>query len=52
MLAALRIMLVFLAVFMLSEAVLSVGRQGLPNLTIMVDDSASESIADQYADPR
>jgi hypothetical protein len=50
-LACLRITLVLLAVFMLSEAVLSVGRQGLPNLTIMVDDSASESIADQYADP-
>lgn len=50
-LAALRIALVLLAVFMLSEAVLSVGRQGLPNLTIMVDDSASEAITDQYAKP-
>jgi hypothetical protein len=50
-LAGLRMMLVLLAIFMLSEAVLSVGRQGLPNLTIMVDDSASESIVDQYAKP-
>jgi uncharacterized membrane protein len=51
-LAGLRIMLVLLAVFMLSEAVLSVRREGLPNLTIMVDDSASASIADQYAEPK
>jgi uncharacterized membrane protein len=52
LLATLRIMLVLLAMFMLSEAVLSVGRDGLPNLTIMVDDSASQSIADQYADAK
>ena len=51
LLAALRITLVVLAVFMLSEAVLSVGRQGLPSLTIMVDDSASEAITDQYGRP-
>ena len=50
-LATLRIMLVLLAVFMLSEAVLSVGRTGLPYLTILVDDSASEQINDQYEDP-
>ena len=43
--------LVLLAVFMLSEAVLSVERTGLPYLTIMVDDSASERIADQYEQP-
>jgi hypothetical protein len=47
-LAGLRIALVLLAVFMLSEAVLSVGRTGLPYLTVLVDDSASEQIADQY----
>jgi hypothetical protein len=47
-LAGLRIMLVVMAVFMLSEAVLSVQRTGLPNLTIMVDDSASAAIADPY----
>ena len=51
-LAALRIALVLLAVFMLSEAVLSVGRQGVPSLTILVDDSASEAIVDQYAKPQ
>lgn len=51
-LAALRIAVVLLAVFMLSEAVLSVERQGLASLTIMVDDSASEAIVDQYARPQ
>ncbi len=50
-LAALRVMLVLLAVFMLSEAVLSVERTGLPYLTILVDDSASQQIADQYEKP-
>ncbi len=50
-LAGLRIILVLLAVFMLSEAVLSVQRTGLPYLTILVDDSASEQIADQYEKP-
>src|SRR5262249_49537392 len=47
-LAGLRIALVLLAVFMLSEAVLSVERTGLPYLTILVDDSASQETADQY----
>ncbi len=51
LLAGLRIMLVLLAVFMLSEAVLSVQRKGLPYLTILVDDSASQQIIDQYEDP-
>ncbi len=50
-LATLRIMLLLLAVFMLSEAVLSVERTGLPYLTILVNDSASEQIADQYEKP-
>ena len=36
---------------MLSEAVLSVERTGLPYFDVMVDDSASEQIADQYAEP-
>src|SRR5262249_26341129 len=34
-----------------SEAVLSVERTGLPYLTILVDDSASQQIADQYEKP-
>jgi hypothetical protein len=51
MLASLRIALVLLAMFMLSEAVLSVGRYGLPYLTILIDDSASVRIADQYEKP-
>src|SRR5262249_41455265 len=48
LLASLRMALVLLAMFMLSEAVLSVERKGLPYLTILVDDSASQRIADQY----
>ncbi len=47
-LAGLRILLVLLAMFMISEAVLSVGRTGLPYLTILIDDSASQGIVDQY----
>ena len=44
--------LVLLAVFMLSEAVLSVERTGLPYFVVMVDDSASQQVVDQYADPK
>lgn len=51
LLASVRIALVLLALFMLSEAVLSVERKGLPYLTILVDDSASGRIADQYEKP-
>jgi hypothetical protein len=51
-LAALRITLVLLAVFMLSEAVLSVDRTGLPYFVVMVDDSASQQVVDAYANPR
>ena len=51
LLAGIRIACVLLAVFMLSEAVLSVERTGLPYLTILVDDSASEQIVDQYDKP-
>lgn len=52
LLAALRIGLVLVAVFMLSEAVLSVERTGLPHFVVMVDDSASQQIADQFDDAR
>ncbi len=51
-LASLRISLVVLALFMLSEAVLSVDRTGLPYFVVMVDDSASQQVVDQYADPK
>jgi hypothetical protein len=50
-LAAIRICLLLLLVFIISEAVLSVERTGLPYLTIMIDDSASQGIADQYERP-
>ena len=49
-LAAIRIGLVILALFMLSESVLSVDRTGLPYFVVMVDDSASQQVVDQYAD--
>ncbi len=51
MLAGVRITLVLLAMFMLSEAVLSVERTGLPYLTILIDDSESQRIVDQYDKP-
>ena len=47
-LALIRIALVLIAVFMLSEAVLSVERTGLPYFVVMVDDSASQKVADNY----
>jgi len=50
-LAALRICVVLLAIFMLYEPVLSVARTGLPYVTIMIDDSASQRIVDQYENP-
>lgn len=52
LLACLRIALVFLAMFLLSEAVLSVERTGLPTFVVLVDDSASADVADQYGDAR
>ena len=52
LLAGLRISLVILCVFMLSEAVLSVERTGLPYFVVMADNSASASEADRYADPK
>ena len=50
-LATIRVMLVLLAIFMLSEAVLSVERTGLPYFVVMMDDSASAQVVDQYEDP-
>jgi hypothetical protein len=50
LLAALRIAAIVLAMFMLSEAVLSVERTGLPTFVILVDDSASTGIAELAAD--
>lgn len=52
LLAALRVSLVVLAVFMLSEAVLSVERTGLPYFVVMVDDSSSQKVVDQYDNPK
>ena len=41
-----------LTLFMLSEAVLSVDRTGLPYFVVMIDDSASQGVVDQFADPK
>ena len=49
-LAGLRFSLVLLTLFMLTEAVLSVDRTGLPYFVVMVDDSASQGVVDNYAD--
>lgn len=51
-LATLRIGLILLTMFMLSEAVLSVERTGLPYFVVMVDDSASQQITDRHEDPK
>src|SRR5947209_6418371 len=51
-LAAIRIGLLLLAIFMLSEAVLSVERTGLPYFVVMVDDSASQQVVDQFDNPK
>ncbi len=52
LLAGLRISLVLLALFMLSEAVLTIERMGLPYFVVMIDDSASQKVVDQFADPK
>jgi hypothetical protein len=52
LLAGLRISLVLVAAFMMSEAVLSVERTGLPYMIVMADDSASGGVVDQYSDPK
>ena len=51
LLAGLRIGAILLILFMLAEGVLSVERTGLPYLTILLDDSASQGIVDQYEQP-
>jgi hypothetical protein len=50
-LAGIRIALVALAIFMVHEPYLSVQRTGLPYLTVLIDDSASARIEDQYDKP-
>ena len=52
LLAGLRITLVLMALFMLSEAVLTIERMGLPYFVVMIDDSASQKVVDQFADPK
>jgi hypothetical protein len=51
-LAVIRNTLVLMAMLMLAEAVLSVERTGLPFIVVMVDDSASQTVVDQYEDAK
>ncbi len=51
-LAAIRISLLLLIVFMLSEAVLSVERTGLPNFVVLWDLSSSQQIVDHPSDAK
>ena len=47
-LAALRLLAIGLALVMLAEVALSLRRTGLPTVVLLVDDSASMSLADRY----
>lgn len=49
-LTALRCLLFLLGLVTVNELVLAIDRTGLPHLAIMVDDSASQALADQYSD--
>lgn len=49
-LTTLRCLLFLLGLVTVNELVLAIDRTGLPHLAIMVDDSASQALADQYSD--
>ena len=50
LLIAVRLMLIGLVMLMLAELMISVQRTGLPSVVVVVDNSASMSIADRYED--
>jgi hypothetical protein len=50
-LTILRCLLFLLGLVTVNELVLAIDRTGQPHLAIMVDDSASQAMADQYSDP-
>jgi hypothetical protein len=50
-LMTLRCLLFLVALVAVNELVLGVDRTGLPHLAILVDDSASQALTDQYSDP-
>ncbi|MBX7168439.1 MAG: VWA domain-containing protein [Pirellulales bacterium] len=52
LLAALRLAALAIVLFMLAEYFLSLTRTGLPALLVLLDDSASMSIADRYSDEK
>ncbi len=49
-LTALRCLLFLVALVAVNELVLAIDRTGLPHLAILVDDSASQALTDQYSD--
>lgn len=50
LLASLRCLLFLVALVAVNELVLAIDRTGQPHLAIMVDDSASQALSDQYSD--
>lgn len=52
LLAGLRMSVIALLLLMLAQFVLSLKRTGLPYVALVIDESASMSIADRYADPK
>ncbi len=52
LLAAIRLALVAIVVFMIAEFTLSLRRTGLPTIAVVVDDSASMGIEDRYDEKR
>jgi uncharacterized membrane protein len=51
-LTGLRVVVILLAVFLLAQAVLQVERTGLPYFVVMLDDSASSAVVDQFEDTK
>lgn len=52
LLIGLRLSLIVLVLLMIAQLVLSLKRTGLPYVALVIDESASMGIVDQYADPK
>lgn len=52
LLIGLRLSLIALVLLMIAQLVLSMKRTGLPYVALVIDESASMSISDQFADPK
>jgi hypothetical protein len=51
LLAAIRLVLIALVLLMIAQVTLSLKRTGLPYVAVLVDDSLSMTVVDQYAEP-